>query len=356
MAEGKGRAGRRRAAERVRTRHDELRKRALSLWFRGMGEVEIDARVAGESRRGDVLYTEGRGAEAQRRRLGVLGDLARGRVLFELFYNPPTPFDLRSCVLKGVDLEARDRRAARRARRPLGDVQGPALCVITPTLSAELRAGAAASPVEGGAHGLYAMPSLWRTVVVVVHELPGERATLWLRLLGRGEVQAQAVRELLELTDRDPLRDATMHLLVAWQQSLPPPAQQSEEEQELRMNWEQAYERWEKKVTTAAMARGRAEGKAEGKAEGRAEGRAEGKAEAVLAVLESRGIAVTAAERKRVLGCEDAAQLDAWLRAAVTIDSAATLLSDRPARRAPEGGAAASVKRRPVRRARPSRR
>ena len=73
-----------RAEDRVRTRHDEWGKRALSLWFKELGDVEIDARVAGESRRGDVLYTERRGHPGRRRRLGVLGELARGHVLFEL--------------------------------------------------------------------------------------------------------------------------------------------------------------------------------------------------------------------------------------------------------------------------------
>src|ERR1043165_5914613 len=102
----------------VRTRHDEWGKRALSLWLEALGDVELDARVAGESRRGDVLYTERRSVPAHRRRLGTLGELARGRVLFELFRNPPTLSELQSCVLKAVDLTAREARGARRAKQP----------------------------------------------------------------------------------------------------------------------------------------------------------------------------------------------------------------------------------------------
>jgi predicted transposase YdaD len=81
------------------------------------------------------------------------------------------------------------------------------------------------------------------------------------------------------------------------------------------MNLEPIYDRWERKT----LARGRREGKAEGRAEGLREG--------VLAVLEGRGLPVTAAQRKQVLACTDEAQLDAWLRAAKTTPSAKALLS-----------------------------
>src|SRR4051812_39065907 len=100
----------------VRTFHDEWSKRALSLWLKELGDVVLDARIAGESRRGDVLFTERRKRAAYRRKLGTLGELAHGRVLFEPFRNPLTVPELKSCVLKTVDLEARDARAARRAK------------------------------------------------------------------------------------------------------------------------------------------------------------------------------------------------------------------------------------------------
>lgn len=82
----------------------------------------------------------------------------------------------------------------------------------------------------------------------------------------------------------------------------------------MTMNLERVYERWERKI------------KAEGRAEAKAEGKAEGKAEAVLAVLESRGFAITSAQRKQVLGCTNVAQLDAWLRAARSTPSVKALL------------------------------
>jgi hypothetical protein len=65
-----------------------------------------------------------------------------------------------------------------------------------------------------------------------------------------------------------------------------------------------------------------AEGEAKGRAEGEAKGRAEGEARSVLAFLEARGLAVSDAERSRILGCTD---LDRWIRRAVSVERTAQL-------------------------------
>ena len=61
--------------------------------------------------------------------------------------------------------------------------------------------------------------------------------------------------------------------------------------------------------------------------QGKVQGKAEGRAEAVLAVLEARGLTVTAEQRAQIVGCQDIVQLDRWLRLAATTDSAADLFS-----------------------------
>jgi uncharacterized protein YjiS (DUF1127 family) len=192
-------------------------------------------------------------------------------------------------------------------------------------MSAEIAAEVQATRLSPEAPGLYCIAPMWACVLVVVNELPPDPATMWLRLLGRGKVQAQAVKELLAMSKRHPLRDGTLRLLAAWLQSLPPPAQRSEDDRELTMNLEQIYERWERKT----LARGRREGEARGEAKGKAAG----KAEAVLGVLDARGLAVTAAQREQVLACAREAQLDAWLRDAVTVPSARALLAAPAVRR-----------------------
>jgi Uma2 family endonuclease len=70
----------------------------------------------------------------------------------------------------------------------------------------------------------------------------------------------------------------------------------------------------------------------------RAEGKAEGKAEAVLRVLSSRGIRVSAAAARRISSTADDRVLDAWLDAASTVGHVAELLATKPPRRRPRRG------------------
>jgi hypothetical protein len=67
------------------------------------------------------------------------------------------------------------------------------------------------------------------------------------------------------------------------------------------------------------FALGIAKGEAEGEARGKAEGKAEGEARALLAVLEARGLAVGDEQRAHILACLDTAQLEQWVRRAVTV-------------------------------------
>ncbi len=60
--------------------------------------------------------------------------------------------------------------------------------------------------------------------------------------------------------------------------------------------------------------------------EGRVEGRAEGKIEALLQILAVRGLAVSDADRARILACADPTQLDRWIERAVRASSVADVL------------------------------
>jgi predicted transposase YdaD len=65
-----------------------------------------------------------------------------------------------------------------------------------------------------------------------------------------------------------------------------------------------------------------------GKSEGKREGKAEGKAESVLTILETRGLAVSAEQRARIVHEKDPSELERWLRRAVTAGSVAELFAD----------------------------
>jgi hypothetical protein len=81
-----------------------------------------------------------------------------------------------------------------------------------------------------------------------------------------------------------------------------------------------AASRHESKFLRRLMERGKAEGIAEGKVEGKVEGTADGKASALLSVLDVRHIHVPDDVRADITACTDMAQLDMWIRRAVTAD------------------------------------
>lgn len=87
-----------------------------------------------------------------------------------------------------------------------------------------------------------------------------------------------------------------------------------------------AVKEWESATWSAGNSEGRMEGKAEGLAEGKVEGTVEATAAAVLKILKARGLAVSAAERAKILRCRDLDRLDRWLGRAVRAASTADVL------------------------------
>jgi hypothetical protein len=59
--------------------------------------------------------------------------------------------------------------------------------------------------------------------------------------------------------------------------------------------------------------------------QGKAHGKAQGRAVDVIAVLEARGLAITEAQRQRILATTDMETLDRWLRCAATAVSSDAL-------------------------------
>ena len=78
-------------------------------------------------------------------------------------------------------------------------------------------------------------------------------------------------------------------------------------------------------VRQESLAKGREEGLEKGREE-----RFEHETRAVERVLDKRGIAMTAADRERILSCRDEATIDAWLDRMVTVETVAELFDSEP--------------------------
>jgi hypothetical protein len=67
--------------------------------------------------------------------------------------------------------------------------------------------------LEHWGEGVYLMPTHFKTGIIVLHQLPKTPATLWLRILGKGRVQEQAISEVAALPTQHPQRDNVLDLL-----------------------------------------------------------------------------------------------------------------------------------------------
>ncbi|MEO0843680.1 MAG: hypothetical protein AAF063_33045 [Cyanobacteria bacterium J06643_5] len=98
-------------------------------------------------------------------------------------------------------------RENKRDEIPTVEDELPKVWILTPTASVAILNGFnAISDEENWGKGVYFLGESAKTAIVVIHQLPSTPETLWLRLLGKGNVQKQAINELQELSPDNPLR------------------------------------------------------------------------------------------------------------------------------------------------------
>ncbi|MGB3422852.1 MAG: hypothetical protein WBA52_20955, partial [Dolichospermum sp.] len=174
--------------------------------------------------------------------LGLLGKMAKTQCLFEPFRNPPSEIEIRSCLLKLYAVHGDVVRKAKRENRNIAESELPILWILTPTFSSRMIAGLGATEIaEDWVQGVYFLPNILKTAIVVIHQLPENEDTLWLRVLGKGGTQKRAVEELTELPENNPFRENLLEILADWRKNLELRDNLSREEEEVIMNLSPAY-------------------------------------------------------------------------------------------------------------------
>ncbi|MBC6418506.1 MAG: hypothetical protein GDA44_06790, partial [Prochloron sp. SP5CPC1] len=88
------------------------------------------------------------------------------------------------------------------------------LWILSPTVSTELLASCGANTGgENWLEGVYFLPNVLKTGIIAIHQLPRTPDTLWLRILGRGKVQQQAIQELKSLQGEGKLHNNVLELV-----------------------------------------------------------------------------------------------------------------------------------------------
>lgn len=224
--------------------HDDFAKQYLKGLLEPVGTAEISLEIPGETQQVDVWFAPSSNAAIAPQALGLLGRMVTTACLLEPFRNPASWTEICSCLSKLFALQAEERRNAKRARQRLAENQTAYLWIMVPTASETLLEGFGAKPDQSWLEGTYLLPRYYRTGLVAIHQLPAIPDTLWLRLLGRGTVQAQAILELTNLPAEHPLRQPVLEYLAKLQVNLQSRQNLSRDERELAMNLTPLYEQW----------------------------------------------------------------------------------------------------------------
>ena len=238
--------------------YDQFSKDLLETLLLPYGVVEGGKRVSSEVREIDVWFVP-REAKLPSE-LGLLGEMATVASLFEPYRNPVTKEEIGDCVLKLLSVRGQFQREAKRKKEKLSFSESPRLWILTPTASATMIKGIKGQEESKVSKGIYLSPETFRTGLVVIHQLPVTKETLWLRLMGRGNVQKQAIDELEALPSSNPIRSTILELLYNLQQNLELSTEQDPDDQELIMRLKPLYQQDREKAVQEGIAQGKQQG------------------------------------------------------------------------------------------------
>ncbi len=239
----------------TRTPFDQFSKQLLEEFLSPFGTVERSFEIPGEARQVDVYFIPKPQTTIAPQTLGLLGKILTTPCLLEPFRNAPSITEIRHCRLKLLLLQANLQRQAKRDKITLSETQLPHLWILTPSASANTLNGFGAKPKPPWPSGIYHFRVHFKTTIIVINQLPKTPETLWLRLLGKGKVQGEAISELLALPKNEPLRSTALQLLANWKIALDYSG--IDEQGDLSMQLTQAYLEWEQKTKRQGREEGR---------------------------------------------------------------------------------------------------
>ena len=237
--------------------HDKFAKDYLEELLKDYGEVKSSEKVSGEIKEIDVFFTPDKQQTSNLQILGLLGRFAENPALIEPFRNPASTDEICGCILKLLEVKALLRREAKAKKIKLQDSEIPKLWVLTPTVSETRLSSFGTLEKDNWLSGVHFLADALRTAIVAIHQLPQIPETLWLRLLGRGSVQSQAIIELQALPLNHPYQKATLELVYNLRENLRVNQELEADDRELVMRLEPLYQRNREQV--------KEEGKQEGK-------------------------------------------------------------------------------------------
>jgi hypothetical protein len=221
--------------------HDTFAKDYLTELLNTIGKAKPNQVIKSERREGDIWFERdpALSLKVQRDRLGMMGQLLTHDSLIEVFREPASAFEIRSCRGKLIDIEAELLRQATRRDENVAEDALPHLWFIMPTASNDIRRGFGFRKTR--IEGVYRSPKHYRTGLIVVHQLAITEETLWIRLLGKDGNQNRAIQEFLGQPTSSELCANIEEILADYRINLESSGSLTFEDEELIMQLSEAY-------------------------------------------------------------------------------------------------------------------
>jgi hypothetical protein len=249
--------------------HDDFAKAYLTELLSVIGTARPNRPFKAETQTADLWFELNPKLRSQRHRLGLLGELLTRDSLIEVFRNPATPTEIRTCQSKFSRLEHELIRKTKRRSKLISEDDLPYIWLMMPTASAEIRQGFHAMAT---AHpGIYEFGKFQHMGLIVLHQLPKTQDTLWLRILGRSGEQQRAIEEFAQQSSKNNLYASIEELLADYRASLESRKSITPEDEELIMNLSAAYlkkqQEWKQEGIEQGIERGIEQGIEQGRRE-----------------------------------------------------------------------------------------
>jgi hypothetical protein len=224
----------------TRQPHDQFAKEYIEELLTSLGNVKTSKDVKSEVQEIDVWFVPTT-SSSEKSELGLLARMAVTSCLFEPYRNAPSEIEIRSCLLKLYSVHGELLRQAKREKSSLSEAELPCLWILTPTCSEKILDGFGAKPKKDWEKGVYFLSGLLKAVIVAINQLPITEDTLWLRVLGKGKIQTQAINEVVQLSEEDNKWKYLLEIFASWRKNLELNSNVSDEEKELIMSLSPAY-------------------------------------------------------------------------------------------------------------------
>ena len=238
----------------MRNRFDQIGKRILRGALEPGGAVATQFDVpAADAQAVDTWFEPAPEREAALRRAGLLGRMATGPTMFEPFHDTPSLDDFRELLRKQLAMDHARVLEARKGEQPRPLF--PRLWVLSSGRPESVLRGYGFVAAPAFPAGFYEAPEALSVGVVVLRELPRERSTLLLRLMGAGAVLKDALEELSQLPEGAWERQVAVPALLAARIQITQDSS-NEGEREYLMSTQNLYEEWERKTHEKGLEQG----------------------------------------------------------------------------------------------------